>query len=796
MNNDELRLPFGLLKLELMCRRNILHREILHNTLVWRYFTTYKTDNTFISALRYHFNKLSSFFKQLSFIVEKINEKIDDEEVDLRKLNSLTDDNKLRKFFETYFKASLLLKNALEKLDFFHHKAYYLLESFPSYFPNPNVFRMRQELKAYEILEQISEKWLEYFKNSELTGKDLSDFQYITQVYWECDTENIFVQPVPIDLDLKNRQENGQKKRQINFLFKGSYYIVNCPSLWILLAHEALHFILKLQKTPRLKQNEIYERLRSNFLIEIEALKHHLNIYVNPVQINNIYEDTICDAILTNLLKESYYTALWRIVFGFDEIIDEEISIDGSGFSTSLPGWWIRLYVCAKILQDDRFIKALEKFHEILMSRDNNSEFEIRVLAEKHIADRLFKHAEYLLKKVPLNLDDKLKKELFYDISDKLYQHLKNEIEEKDEIKIKELREGRIFSSLFITDRNIEENAKDITVILLRFMKVRLDGYSDNEKSNMQNKLCAILEMQKERQFESDFVFFNLGSFQLASIHFDFHDKDDLNKNILMDLFKDENKVFENKNGRTFLEVCIQNKLLFFSYEISAHILFLAEYHNNQCKLLDVISCAEKIKKFFKNCNNIVIVISIELHKERSYPVKYQINAAKEMFEELLGEKLKNIWNNALIGQCFGWADFVLLLELKPDEKKSYFKPLQVLKKTFHQIHEIRDFKINRTFTSVMIPVSVLFNKSDYKIIAPEIVIRYPNSSKHEDSSQAFSSNCWEKLILPGIFDLKYRYKKKEITIQDLYNEIKKIHPFSISDLQFRINIPSSSNVD
>ena len=773
--NNELRLPFGLLQLELMCRRNILHRELLHNALVWRYFTTHEDDknSVFSSVLRYHFTKLNKFFEQLAFIVEEINDKVEEAIKE-----DLSNDNKLEKFFENYIKVSLLLKKALEKLDFFHHKAYYLLESFPPYFPNPNVFRIRQELKAYEVLEQISSRWLEFFKNSQLAPQKLSDFEFTTQVYWECDPENLFIQQEPIDL------KNGNK--QINFLFKGSYYIVNCPSLWILLSHEALHFILKLQElgTIGMQQNETYERLRNNFLIEMEALKHSLGTYIDPDLMNSIYEDTMCDAILTNLLGECYYTALWRIVFGFDEA--EKLSIDGSVFAISISGWWIRLYVCANILRDKSFTQALEKFHAVLMNTNNSSEFESRILAEQHIADRLIRHAVYLVKKIPVKLssDDELRK--LKNIFDKLSEHLKNEVEGKNRIEMKELREGRIFSSLFLMGDEVKEvkDVKDINVVLLRFIKLRLDGYNE-ESLGDKNTISAILEVLK-KDFESDFIFLNLGNFQLTSIRLDFHDKDNLNKDILIHLLKGNNTSIR---ANTFLETCIQKNFLFFSYEITANILFLAE----SCKKeLTPFPSSEDIKKFFKNCKNVIIAITIEVHRDSFYPVKYKINEAEEMFKKLLHEKLKiEIWNKALIGQCFGWPDFLLILELNSSDK-SYLKPIQKLKNTLHQIDEIKGFKINRTFTSVMIPPCLF--ESDYKITSPDIIIRYSSFNKKpqdlDKTDKIFPSPNWKKLLLPGIFDTRYRYTADEISIHELYNTINKI-PSSISDLQFRINIVS-----
>ena len=223
-------------------------------------------------------------------------------------------------FFRCYERIVLInnkLENTLKLLSFLQKKIKYILEATPPYSPAPTIFRDRQESKFYEALEKIVD-----YTFSCLGVKDTK-----VSIYWETNIENTF-----LDLDVFSDQD------EINFLFEGSFFIVNQPSMWPLVIHESVHYYLNkfcFKKVVKSSLKDIRKCI-DKICYEIYGLVNRYNY--SATFIRNIIIDCFVDSVLTILLGPLYILLLWRILFAYDETC----------YHLCIPlkrAWYIRLLI-------------------------------------------------------------------------------------------------------------------------------------------------------------------------------------------------------------------------------------------------------------------------------------------------------------------------------------------------------------------------------------------------------------------------------------------------------------------
>jgi len=781
-------LPWNLLRLEILSRIRIAQREFLHTALIWHFFTTYRESEEF-SELRKHFSRLKQVIVSIWGILNDL-EPVGNKD---KKCTDMFASCNKRSFccFKKFLKINNQLKIALEKLDFFHRKASYILESFPPYYPAPNVFRARQELKAYNTLEENAEHYLKFF------GKNLfnlpDEYEYKAHVYWETDPENCF-------LYIDKYQED---KNRVDFFFKGSYYMVNCPSLWILLAHEALHFLWTWCEKHYKDNNRKsilgqLQELQTDFFINMQALASRLNIEIDSNQLKPMYIDAICDALLTYILGRAYFIALWRIIFGYDEAVR-----NGLFSHQDITNWWIRLRVSLEtaamakkdnLKKEDHqcFKRVLEDIHTEMAQVPGASE---RCIAEEQIYQLLINYAKYLIKQViDRKYKDILKEEVFWlNIDKTLTDYVLGKIKDRENIDPHELEEGRIrvlaSKNKFSLNKKELKKYEETKVILVRFLKVRFDGYKkeSNYISNFFNKI-------KDHN-----VFLNLGAFQLVYIDSDFHDKpqclDKEKRDVLESLLYNKPNS-KNKVNSDFLWKAMIEGLLLYKEDIAASMLYYCRT-NKTNEMRDWTSLQDKpgqVQKFFESLETILAIVEVK-EPERA-------NDNLDKFVKDFGNKLlfeERICDEVMIGYSFAWPNWVLFLKLHDGNQKSYKESLRRLKTI---LLDNPKFQFQRTHTSILIPWSLLQNNNSKNryIATPDILIRLSGERTKNLGERAekpmskieeeIKKENWELYLFPGIYDLILKHHSEEISFEGLKNIINiLINTRLISDLQFRFSL-------
>ena len=799
-------IPWSFLRLEVLSRKRITSREFLHTVLVWRFFSTY-SERTEFSELRNHFSPLKHVINSVWNAL-----KITDEYIS--KFDGYYKKEDFYHCFQKLLQINTNLKIALEKLDFFHRKASYILESFPRYYPAPNVFRARQELKAYEALEAISEGYLKLFGESlfKLSAK------YKAHVYWETDPENRFL---PID--------KYEDSKCIHFFFKGSYYIVNCPSLWILLAHEALHFLWiwcenYYENGDKESFLSLIQELQTDFFINMVALTERLGIHIGQEHLRPIYRDTMCDALLTYLLGTSYFIALWRIIFGFDETVVSCSPKEGGQNSKCffshqyITNWWIRLRTCVEVIKEYKLMEKeyYEYFKNVLEGIHTNISKNVReaidrCTAEKNISRLLMDYTRYLIaqakqKKWDEEIKQRCSKEApWLDFDKILTNDILNRLKKQDDLDPHGLKEGRIYVLAFKdnfsqdlclpgkikdTEKQLVEKYQNETdpikkietkikklysntqVVLVRFLKIRFDGY-DNKANPVQSFFNKMVEDKEYKEYKK-YVFLNLGGFQLVHINPDFHDKpkklDEEEKNILDSLVSGHRQGLKNEAEEKeldFLWRTIREGILLYKEDIAASMLY---YKGAETEWQSLQLKPNLIATFFSSLKVILAIVKVK-EKDNRDPNGI-LNFANN---------LKGIFEEVMIGYSFAWSDWVLFLKLK--KSKNYKDSLRRLKT------ELVYAGFQRTHTSVLVPCSLL--GSEDMIATPDVLIRL--SGERTDISNLLSKfeiNGWEPYLYPGIYDLVLKYNYEEIALNnlhDLMNEL--ISGKLISDLQFQFSL-------
>ena len=795
----EEKIPLRLLKKEMISRMRIISREFLHLLLIWRFYRTHKpSEENKEKGKKKEISSLRKSFKDIDLQIKNVWTNLKKEELSDEEIKGIDfSAHGKSKDFDKITKISNETRKILEQIDFLQKKISYTLEAFPSYYPSPNIFRARQELKIYKILEEMAKEYIKWFLENIFEEKKIEEENIKTTVYWETDAENRFLPSIEV-----KHSEN----KKFLFLFKGSFYMVNQNSLWIILAHEAFHFLTRWFDENN-KNNEFFKILSKHyqdFLETMEILKEGMNIESpDPKWIKTLFEDSICDSILTYALGEPYFIAIWRLVFGFDE--------DETHYRVASQ-WWIRLRTSLYVMEKYKlgnnikdFEEFLENVHKIL--QQNSTYFEDRCIIEEKIAAVLKHYSFSIIKETKeenpesneLKLD-RLKREIKYYHVDKILSDKLKEIKEDIIEEIEELNEGRIYAVAYENDfkpeisfpkseklpegikyngeskenLKIEDVRKNTKVIMLRFLKIRFDGYKNREE------FIKFIESLPEKSINENFLFYHLGAFYAVWINTDFGDKKFERKEWKSTIDELVNMKNSSEEKSNIDERDIMKKCLCYKEDIVANVICSLKRSDNKLEL-SIIQKENKLKNFFENSeNSILIMIQCKMENSESQNKKIEIiEFAKKIMNEV------NSCDKILISYPPNWADWLLLLKLNTEKNYNYTDIIEVKRIT----HEESNFQ--RTKTDILLGM-----KTDAEIPAPNILIRLSGEWKNNNYIKEIKKvelKGWKICLLPGVLDIALCPEKEEIksstlkkTIDKLINKKEKNTQPLISDIQMQ----------
>ena len=742
----------------------IICQEFLHLYLIYSFF---KTNQPCLraSSLRKVFDNLSPIiddikeeFKQLQELrsngIPTLREKIENEESPIFEL------------YETYKKHGRLLEQILTYFDFFSKKASYTLEAFPPYYPSPAIFRARQELKVYTALEKMAESYLRFI-NQKIFHLD-SNLKFKAHVYWEDRSANQF-------LPSYERAKTIREKDQIDFYFRGSYYMVNHHSLWPILAHEALHFLLNWAKANDFKKSSFfntYSELQADFLEKMGLLQERMAIELNIEFLKNLFTDAVCDGLLSYVLGKPYFLAIWRALFCFDEL-NYPIHL--------VTAWWPRLKISVEQIRTSKgnfevFNKALVDFHKSIEENIGSSFVSICCYTEVKISEVLNEYLTFLFNQYVKPIE---KEELHSYLPYYIVDNCLATILLSGERYIKEGRTYVLSCKRIISkkDEKIKEDIKqgiykNTQVLLLHFLKFRFDGYIEGEKPE-------VMKFIWENLLNCQECYFHLGGFFCTCISTNFHSKtitDEFWKNIIgVDKMRSDDK-------SDIIYEMIEKGCLFYKEDHAASIIWLKEKNKTS---FESLQCEKKIreksiKNFFQGgSNHFLTIIQLKFEEET-------INQDKKILE--ITRKISNLEGvlNILITYTFEWADWMLLIQIEG-------KFLETIKKIKYIL--LTDNSLQRTKTDVLIGNNLF--RRDEKIPCPDIILRLSgekSQGKQENRVKMLNEflkeqpSQWHLYATPGIYDVTLSHSREEIALEEFKKFIRKLIAHGlISDIQFRL---------
>lgn len=836
-----------LLNCESKARVSILSKELLNLAFIAKFFGCYNvstsnnqsirsTKRDAIRPLYRIFNVANNEIKEIFRLILSASRTCES--------NPNVQNNELeinQKIFDIYSKIVCInyrLQNALKIMSFLQKKIKYTLEAFPPYFPAPTIFRTRQEYKFYEGLEYMFRFFFDNFQ-------DHSSYQELPfiSVYWETNSGNQF-------LDFSDFLACNEREH-LYFLFEGSFFIVNQPSLWPIITHECLHFLIN--------------SLDRNFSKEIDDYITDLSVSIsdyivpyNYISIHNLYPlltDIFVDTLLAYIFGPLYLLLIWRILFAYDEIIDHI-------YLPLFRSWYIRLKVPFEtyLAISTRRSSLFNRFE--MPNFDANLFIEILNRLQKSYAENSYKPdqsniratiEEFIIKQTvnrftslflsrafqnKINLftsiynhiikDDfsfrdlleinceKKSGNFFAILNLKLSQHINKKLleEQGNDQKNIPLKEGRIntclfafsknfahkFSSFFgknkILDKKINDilpNLSKLPVTLLSFIKIRFDGYEQSPLVNLEKTLKSLKKINSTKT--SHFWFHELGPFYFLAVDCLFRDKYIQNE-VITDLIE---KVLENREiniqqsdtdsyNTTYLwNPLIENNILFYKNDLALTAIRLIEVNNTNSKIIDFLALEDKE-------NHEKMRDFFRFAKDNAnFILQVAINGGFSLkeFTEKLESHLKNISNELKILVCisFNWADFIFIIATK---SHSFYECFISLKKFLLKDH----LNVCRTKTDIFVGLDI---DEKTEMPTPEILVRLSNCS----NSQFFTNieqflnkdllKKWNIYFRLGNFDVSLIPKDEKIKYQllkEVFNHFIKDLDQRVSDIQLRFNIP------
>jgi hypothetical protein len=815
---------------ELLSRINIISREFLHLSFIYNFFRTQQENNEKQSELTKSIKRIENIMKYIYKEIDSIYENYNNLKKYFQQIDDDDSDDKVYKqnksIFEIILETNIALSKILENLSFVQRKIRYTLEAFPPYYPNPNLFRARQELKAYEILQELSDEFLKF--NTQLCNNlfNLKDNDRLDNdsiqsiVYWTTDAENNF-------------QEQTHQKC---FLFNGSFFTVNQSSLWIILAHETLHYLLNLISN---KQNNFFSLKMKVAEIFIEA-KFFDNISWDTTYYTNLFPDIFCDSILTYLFGLPYYIAISRLLF----LKETDIK---NLYNPSYRMWWIRMHVISRIFKKFNENKIINDILEIL---ENNHNL-IKTIApyknmaatfcyyETVVSDIFFEIMKNFIK----NRNDKLE-EIKQNINKMeliaLYKYMIRFIIDNmlnPDFSLSKLNEGRInvllnkdkkiFSFDKFSDKeydklqNFLKNCQKNTVLLLSFLKIRYDGYAETEKILKWIDIEEKIQNFKTINNDKAYYFYHLGQYNLVAINPKFSEKpvnnNDSNfkeyKYIFQKIYDYSSKGIDNldTNNITMLWTpLIKNNILFYKEDIATSALYLSKQYTNK-SFVEVND--DNLKTFLSKAEkNLLILLQLKFNDDNDStdeqsqnfsPPDIPLNDSITDIVNKIKTNLELCIDDILITYHFGWCDWILLINVS----SNYYNAISKLKELVLK----EDSKIKKSKTDILIGSFINIDSNEEKIPAPNFLLRLATSKpkKIEKFEQTIKnierelkqSKKWKLFLKPGIYDLllapdpdtKNGYT---ISINDYFKALKQIlnDDHTVSDIQTIINLPYQKN--
>jgi len=422
-----------------------------------------------------------------------------------------------------------LSKNA-ELLHFLQKKMSYLLDSYPVYYPTLSFYRTKQEVKNYEWLKKISSEFLnktlkEIFK---INKYNIDESNIV--INWSANDENTFL---PEGYENELIAKNFENENPL-ILFDGSYFLINRPTLWIILFHECLHYTLHFLYSNKSSHNkedqanflEWYYKLKNNALQTLEQGHTTKFLKGDLLKAENLFDEIFCDSILTYLYDTKYFYPL------FGELLCSPIDNNYKSVLEAIENHnWIRLYVSAHFLNDEKSktnaLKFLNKYQKSLEYKGNWHLFDF-LESDERVANVLINYADYLVK--TLITKKALKGDLFLDNWGKVYLNVIEKVVDKINNEDFQIKEGRMISSslnlldfpdYYIQEKEIEEHfinsVEKYPLVKIVYIKTRFDNDDGTEDFLSENGFINKLEGKYKKLFEEPNLYFSFSPYTFIS---------------------------------------------------------------------------------------------------------------------------------------------------------------------------------------------------------------------------------------------------------------------------------------
>ena len=758
-------------------RYKILKREFNHYSRIQRFFETDQVHSH--SQMRQAISKLN--FGLIKEEINHIGELIND-------IEEYKDD--YHKFFRLFLGADNKIKNIMALIGFLETKISYILDCFPPYYPSPSISRSRQEYGCYQWLKIFLDDYCRFFDHKLFDAQSSSSegdtYQDRVHVYWQFDQENIYLDHIFYLVEGERQKKKCIDKIPSLLLFKGSFFLVNMPSLWPLLTHEALHFLVARYKYCGVEINEkgvlsppefvrLVEKVK---LICREAFKLMDLGKKGSFHFGSIFEDVCVDAVCCHLLGTAYFDALFRLLFLFDEGVDIRHLSNNTPYPLKEPvvNWGIRLLSLKDLVgpsrkKDFEFIEKCLEIRKDLCNPEYYNDFLFFEEAQKVIINIVRKGVAFLTERLDLFLYSynikgdhyRLKRLNSYRY---YFNFLADNFRQKD---LDELGEGRVlalsarqgFQSL---SKDRFEKFSEKTVILLEYEKIRPDVFNDAA-----NDIKIILENRHQTHDSGPkaYRFLVQGAFNFVNIFPSFHTCGNGPEN-------GEDKV----------------KYPYYTYEQAFSVLELINYKGQRIEECNTDDIREFLKEYSRGALIAVQIDIPQLHQRQDVKLT-KLNKMDNLLSSFLMKKIME--NNEYITSCliaysFGWAHYFVLFGVKGNA----YEALKKIKITFSENDKITDdeneyeVSIQRTKTELFIGIPTLTEKVEFYVPNPSFLIRKGSALELDLHSN------WKCYLRPGIYDLEIEIDawKESIAAYEFWENYKQLLCTEhVTDLQCRPKI-------
>jgi len=795
------------IKYNLKKNLDILNKEILVTITNYHYFsnTNPEISNESITTGKSRASLSATFInlKKLVNLIENLSDKLNVLYKDLEEL--IENAKKIQNnnyhinidILQNIFYVKKRLSENAELLHFLQKKMNYLLDSYPVYYPTLSFYRTKQEVKTYEWLKRISSSFLQSAIANNLPNAKISTIDSSNVVInWSANDENYFL---PIGLNNENEPI---------ILFDGSYYLINKQSLWIILFHESLHFFLNYifhyynNENPSEHYDNFYKKyhkLKQNAMETIYEGRKSGLVKIDLGKIENLFDEIMCDSILTNLYKEKYYNPLLS-----ELICSPTKNIEMSLLEPLHNHYWTRLYVAAHFLKTNEkqeTLNFLETYQNTLVEKGSNAFFD-QVISDKKIAKILLEYAEYISNKVfkfnnnSEHIDNVT--QFYLKSVGKISNNCKS-FNYTDDFSFKE---GRIVSGILSLCDYFDKNAindiidkksnfeflENANLVKITFIKNRFDSLNNYSAKNRWNLFKRMFKEKFNNIFGDHKFYFSFNPYTYVAIN----------------IIEDEHNHKQNKIS----EKCSKPPH-FFQQTLIGHEILQDE---NNSEILE---------------SDLIIISQFTFNRKLIYDkecLKNPKNNLKDMYKNILEElyfrefdnlcSRKKFISSYKVIQTSTWADFIVIIGLKCGKTSNSFDIADKIKIYKDAIHKNRyierstsDFlfcdKNNLEFN---LTLPVIYLKKSVVAIRGEITTDiynkiqnclYDNKGSWNYKNKyklSYGVGIYDYILIPDVSDSK----KNKITTNELFNGIiaNLYNTNLFTDIQIRHLTDTENNKD